>query len=255
MPARLLLLAFLVMGFIPPPPPPPPAAPPPAAPPPLYVPGIQVLPPTTPLVTTGIVASFTICPVPACFGDEARKPDNDEACKRLAEADRKVVKSAKTVAADAADSAARRRAAARKCAAEEAHGAATPGCDAWRKALERRANTCNALDARGKEDPPKPAADAQGNVLPVLSVASGEQTVARGQKLDLTGTVAFDKDVTVRVNGDKVALTAVPGSASTSRGFTVSVPTAQAGTVLYAIEACDSTRHCVGRDVVVRVQK
>ncbi|MHB1219276.1 MAG: hypothetical protein ACYC1L_13865 [Alphaproteobacteria bacterium] len=250
--ARSSLIGFMLFAIIggpnPPPPPPPP-------PPPSVVPGIQALPPAMPMMP-GIAAT----PLMICAFCQDNGNENDvRACKRLAEADRKVTKASKKVAPGEPNDFARGMAAARACGgAARGPGETAAGCDTWRAAVKKRAKACTFLETQRTAVPPKPAAGADGSKLPVIKVGAAERVAPLGQKLELVGVVGTVENVPkVLVNGETVELVEAPGGGASAgpvnRGFKISVPTAQAGTNIYVIEACDGADNCFGRDLVVRV--
>lgn len=230
-----------------------PHPPPPPPPPPSVVPGIQVLPPTMHMVP-GIMAT----PLMICAFCQDNGNENDvRACKRLAEADRKVTKASKKVAPGEPNNFERGMAAARKCGGVARERGET-GCDTWRAAVKKRAKACTLLEARKTDGPPKPAAGADGSKVPVIKVGATERVASLGQTLDLVGVVGTLKNVpSVLINGEPVELIESRGGDASAgpvnRSFKISVPTGQVGANIYVIEACDGADNCFGRDLVVRV--
>ncbi len=223
-----------------------------------YVPGVQVLPKAMPMMSGGPLTLLMIY----SFCRDNQNEDDAFACKRLAEADQKVTEASKKVAPDEPNDFERSVAASRKCGgAPRERGEAAADCETWRAAVEQRAKACAVLEARKTEAAaaaPPPPGDAAGSVLPVIKVGATEQVASLGQSLDLVGVVGTLKDVPqVRINGEPVELIETrSGDASAgpvSRSFKISVPTSQAGTNIYVIEACDGAGNCFGKDLVVRV--
>lgn len=222
-----------------------------------FVPGVQVLPKTTPMMGGGPVTLLMIY----SFCRDNKNEDDAFACKRLAEADQKVKAASQKVAPDEPNDFERSVAAARKCGgAPRERGEAAVDCETWRAAVEQRAKACAVIEARKTDEPPKEAAQpaAGGSALPVIKVGATEQVASLGQQLELVGVVGHLKDVpNVRVNGEPVELIETRGGDTSagpvSRSFKISVPTGQAGTNIYVIEACDGAGNCFGKDLVVRV--
>lgn len=238
-------MMFAIIGGPHPPPPPPPL------PPPSVVPGIQVLPPTMPMM------SITATPLLICAFCQANGNENDiRACKRLAEADRNVTKASKKVASGESGDLGRSTAA-RTCGGAPSDRDAD--CETWREAVKQRAKACTLLEARKTAEPPQSVAGADGSKSPVIKAGAAEQVASLGQKLDLVGVIGTVKNVpSLLVNGAPVELIETrDGDASAgpvSRSFKISVPTGQAGTNIYVIEACDGSDNCFGRDLVVRMK-
>ena len=222
-----------------------------------FVPPPQVLTQTMPMAAGSpmqLLMMYSFC----------RGNSNDDdafACKRLAEADKKVTEASKKVAPDEPNEFEQSVIASRKCGgAPRERGEAAEDCEAWRAAVEQRAKACAVLEARKTEQAAvaPQANDPAANAMPVIKVGATEQVASIGQPLDLVGVVGTLKDVPqVRINGEPVELIETrSGDASAgpvSRSFKISVPTGQAGTNIYVIEACDAAGNCFGKDLVVRV--
>ncbi|MGE0094532.1 MAG: hypothetical protein AB7M05_16035 [Alphaproteobacteria bacterium] len=252
--AAVIAFAAPIFAFIPPPPPPPPPAPPPMAPPPVIVPGIQALPSAVP--TMQGMASM---PQMSCNFCQIGSDDDGEALKRLAEADERVMAVSRKVAPDRPDEFERRMAAARKCGGSLRRlSKASPDCQAWRTAVEERANACTALETRRSAKPPK--SPAGGNASPAIEMGATEQAGQVGKKFDVVGVVGnFNAAPKVRVNGKKVQVIETRSgdgsAASVTRSFKIAVPTARPGTGIYVVEARDGANACFGKDLIARIQE
>ncbi len=222
-----------------------------------FVPGVQVLPKTAPMASGSPLQLLMIY----SFCRDNKNEDDAFACKRLAEADKKVTEASKKVAPDEPNEFEQAVMASRKCGgAPRERGEAAVDCEAWRAAVEQRAKACAVIEARKTEETAAaaPANNTAASAMPVIKVGATEQVASLGQQLDLVGVVGTLKDVPqVRINGEPVELIETrSGDASAgpvSRSFKISVPTSQAGTNIYVIEACDGAGNCFGKDLVVRV--
>lgn len=133
---------------------------------------------------------------------------------------------------------------------------APPECAAWRDAVETRAKAAAAVEASTR-------ADAAGiktisSTIPVIKVASGEQIGMVGKPMRIEGLVGNDATAPrLKINGRPATLfeprAGTEPVARNSYSFRIDVPTQQAGTQVYVLEACDAAGACVGKDMVVRV--
>ena len=133
---------------------------------------------------------------------------------------------------------------------------APPECSAWKDAVEARAKAAASVEALTRADAAgiKPVS----TTVPVIRVATGEQIAMVGKPLRIEGMVGNDASVPrLKVNGRPTTLFEPrAGSeplARNSFAFRIDVPTQQAGTQVYVLEACDAAGSCVGKDMVVRV--
>ncbi len=254
--AAVIAFASPIFAFIPPPPPPPPPAAPPMAPPPVIVPGIQALPSTVPTMQ-GMIG----LPPMSCNFCQIGPDDDGDALKRLAEADEKVMAVSRKVAPDKPDEFERRTAAARKCGGSlRSLSKTSPDCQAWRMAVEERANACTALEARRSAKPPKSPPGGDASASPTIEMGATEQAGHVGKKFDVVGVVGnFNAAPKVRVNGKKVQVIETRGgdgsAASVTRSFKITVPTARPGTGIYVVEASDGANACFGKDLIARIQE